>query len=68
MITADLKLVDESEEFTRGQTILVRDYVNDDWEKLLFLRYEKCDDYPYICGNDSLAIWTSWKYAKALSN
>jgi hypothetical protein len=67
MITADLELLDQSEEFTAGQSILVKDYEFDDWKKKVFVRYTTGDIYPYVCedGQDDTRYW-HWKYAKSL--
>jgi hypothetical protein len=65
MIAADLKPVDKSEEFTAGQTILVRDREFDDWEEKVFVRYEPNDIYRYECESCEDCI-LPWKYAKSL--
>jgi hypothetical protein len=68
MINADLEPVYKPEEFTAGQTILVRLSPWDDWEKKVFVRYSSSIMYPYICeykqvGNDGIL---HWKYAKSI--
>jgi hypothetical protein len=66
IITADLKPVDKSKEFTVGQTILVRQLPSDDWEEKVFVSYLLNDSmFPYICeeGEGWLVLW---KYAKSL--
>ena len=65
MRTADLKLVDESEEFTAGQNILVRDYDWVDWKEKVFVRYEHGAVYPYICQYTKCHT-EPWKYAKSI--
>jgi hypothetical protein len=49
MRTADLKLVDESEEFTAGETILVRNFKDEKWNDRVFIRYGVDKDFPYVC-------------------
>jgi hypothetical protein len=68
MINADLEPVYRPEEFTAGQTILVRLSPWDDWEKKVFVRYSSSIIYPYICeykqvGNNGILYW---KYAKSI--
>ena len=65
MLTADLKLVDESEEFTAGQTILVRLCDGTDWKKKVFVRYATGTMCPYICENGKDGI-IHWRYAKSI--
>jgi hypothetical protein len=70
MITADLKLVGKSGEFTAGQTILVRDYESEEWDKRVFIRYNNDSDFPYLCEHSEYnkSKPSSWKQAKSLSN
>jgi hypothetical protein len=65
MITADVKQVNKSEEFTAGQTILVRDYDWVDWKEKVFVRYDHGAVYPYICQYTKCHT-EPWKYAKSL--
>jgi hypothetical protein len=68
MIDADLKPVDKSEEFTAGETILVRLYPTDNWKKKVFVSYSSNTMYPYICENNQVVKdgILHWKYAKSL--
>jgi hypothetical protein len=70
MITADLKPIVKSGEFTAGQTILVRDYESEEWSKRVFIRYDNYYGFPYLCEHSEYgkSQSVSWKYAKALSN
>jgi hypothetical protein len=70
MITSDLKPVVKSEEFTAGQTILVRDHESEEWDKRVFIRYNNYHDFPYLCEHSEYGKSQSvnWKYAKSLSN
>jgi hypothetical protein len=65
IITAYLKPVDKSKEFTVGQTILVRQLPSADWEEKVFVSYDSCAAYPYVCehGEDD---FRNWKYAKSI--
>jgi hypothetical protein len=65
MITADLKPVDKSEEFTAGETILVRRCTMDYWEKKVFVRFDPRAVYPYVCENGEDDIH-HWGYAKSI--
>jgi hypothetical protein len=78
MITDNLKQVDNAEEFTAGQTILVRLSPWDDWEKKVFVSYAPSTMYPYICENNQVYPYICknnrvvnagilhWKYAKSI--
>jgi hypothetical protein len=70
MITADIKQVVKSGEFTAGQTILVRDYESEEWDKRVFIRYNNDSDFPYLCEHSEYnkSKPSSWKQAKLLSN
>jgi hypothetical protein len=70
MCNTDLKQVDKSEEFTAGQTILVRDYESEEWDKRVFICYNNYYDFPYLCEHSEYGKSQSvnWKYAKSLSN
>jgi hypothetical protein len=70
MCTTDLKQVDKSEEFTAGQTILVRDYDSEEWDKRVFICYKNDSEFMYNCEHSEYnkSKPNSWKYAKSLSN
>jgi hypothetical protein len=65
MCNTDLKQVDKSEEFTAGQTILVRLCDGTDWKKKVFVRYATGTMCPYICENGKDGI-IHWRYAKSI--
>jgi hypothetical protein len=66
MITDNLKQVDNAEEFTVGQTILVRQLPSDDWEEKVFVSYLLNDSmFPYIC-KEGTGWLVLWKYAKSI--
>jgi hypothetical protein len=60
---------EQSEEFTAGQSILVREYESDQWEERIFICYNNIS-WKYVC--EHLIYGESqpsfWEYAKALSN
>jgi hypothetical protein len=70
MIAADLKPIVKSGEFTAGQTILVRDYESEEWDKRVFILYNNDSDFPYLCEHSEYnkSKPSSWKQAKSLSN
>jgi hypothetical protein len=70
MCTTDLKQVDKSEEFTAGQTILVRDYFGEGWpDERVFICYGNDPDFPYVCEHSiyGKSQPIKWKQAKALT-
>jgi hypothetical protein len=63
MCNTDLKNSDNFKEFISGKTILVKNSIYDYWQEEIFLRYESCTMYPYICVSD---MQVGWKYAKII--
>jgi hypothetical protein len=70
MIIDDLKPVVKSEEFTAGETILVRNFKDEKWNDRVFIHYGVDKDFPYVCEHFSYGKSTGvkWKYAAKIIN